>query len=380
MIPLSVPNLAGNEWKYIKECLDTSWVSSVGAFVDGFEKVFAAYVGSKYAVSVVNGTSALHISLQIAGVKADDYVILPNITFIASANSIRYCNANPLLIDVFTDTWQLDVVLLEKFLGEHTYTKDNECFLKENHRRIKAIMPVHVLGNMCEMKKLQEIAQKYHLSVVEDATEALGSYQNDKHAGTFGDFGCFSFNGNKIMTTGGGGMIVTDNETFAKRAKHLTTQAKSDSFEYIHDEIGYNYRMVNLLAAMGVAQLEQMPQFLLRKAQINTFYREQFKDLPISFQENTANTTPNHWLFTICAENQKELIKHLTENQIQVRPFWLPMNLLAMFKDDLYATEDNNSFKVYEKSVSLPCSTGITDVELKKVAQCVRNFYKYWDK
>lgn len=380
MIPLSVPNLAGNEWKYIKECLDTSWVSSVGAFVDGFEKVFAAYVGSKYAVSVVNGTSALHISLQIAGVKADDYVILPNITFIASANSIRYCNANPLLIDVFTDTWQLDVVLLEKFLGEHTYTKDKECFLKENHRRIKAIMPVHVLGNMCEMKKLQEIAQKYHLSVVEDATEALGSYQNDKHAGTFGDFGCFSFNGNKIMTTGGGGMIVTDNETFAKRAKHLTTQAKSDSFEYIHDEIGYNYRMVNLLAAMGVAQLEQMPQFLLRKAQINTFYREQFKDLPISFQENTANTTPNHWLFTICAENQKELIKHLTENQIQVRPFWLPMNLLAMFKDDLYATEDNNSFKVYEKSVSLPCSTGITDVELEKVAQCVRNFYKYWDK
>lgn len=380
MIPLSVPNLAGNEWKYIKECLDTSWVSSVGSFVDGFEKVFAAYVGSKYAVSVVNGTSALHISLQIAGVKANDYVILPNITFIASANSICYCNASPLLVDVFTDTWQLDVVLLEKFLSEHAYTKDNECFLKENHRRIKAIMPVHVLGNMCEMKKIQEIAQKYHLSIVEDATEALGSYQNDKHAGTFGDFGCFSFNGNKIMTTGGGGMIVTDNETFAKRAKHLTTQAKSDSFEYIHDEIGYNYRMVNLLAAMGVAQLEQMPQFLLRKAQINTFYREQFKDLPISFQENTANTTPNHWLFTICAESQKELIKHLTENQIQVRPFWLPMNLLAMFKDDLYVTEHNNSFKVYEKSVSLPCSTGITDVELEKVAQCVRNFYKYWDK
>lgn len=376
MIPLSVPNLAGNEWKYIKECLDTSWVSSVGSFVDGFEKVFAAYVGSKYAVSVVNGTSALHISLQIAGVKANDYVILPNITFIASANSIHYCNASPLLVDVFTNTWQLDVVLLEKFLGEHTYTKDNECFLKENHRRIKAIMPVHVLGNMCEMKKLQEISQKYHLSIVEDATEALGSYQNDKHAGTFGDFGCFSFNGNKIMTTGGGGMIVTDNETFAKRAKHLTTQAKSDSFEYIHDEIGYNYRMVNLLAAMGVAQLEQMPQFLLRKAQINTFYREQFKDLPIIFQENTKNTNPNHWLFTICAENQKKFIKYLTENQIQVRPFWLPMNMLAMFKDDLYVTEDNNSFKVYEKSVSLPCSTGITDVELEKVAQCVKDFYK----
>lgn len=376
MIPLSVPNLAGNEWKYIKECLDTSWVSSVGSFVDGFEKVFAAYVGSKYAVSVVNGTSALHISLQIAGVKANDYVILPNITFIASANSICYCNANPLLVDVFTDTWQLDVVLLEKFLSEHTYIKDNECFLKENHRRIKVIMPVHVLGNMCEMKKLQQIAQKYHLSIVEDATEALGSYQNDKHAGTFGDFGCFSFNGNKIMTTGGGGMIVTDNETFAKRAKHLTTQAKSDSFEYIHDEIGYNYRMVNVLAAMGVAQLEQMPQFLLRKAQINTFYREQFKDLPISFQENTANTNPNYWLFTICAKNQKELIKHLTKNQIQVRPFWLPMNLLAMFKDDLYVTQDNNAYKVYEKSVSLPCSTGITDVELEKVTQCVRNFYK----
>ena len=376
MIPLSVPNLAGNEWKYIKECLDTSWVSSVGAYVDSFETVFAAYVGAKYAVSVVNGTSALHISLQIVGVKANDYVILPNITFIASANSIRYCNASPLLVDVFTDTWQIDVILLEKFLDNHSYQKDNECFLKENHRRIKAIMPVHVLGNMCEMKKLQEIAEKHHISIVEDATEALGSYQNDKHAGTFGAFGCFSFNGNKIMTTGGGGMIVTDNETFAKRAKHLTTQAKSDSFEYIHDEIGYNYRMVNILAAMGVAQLEQMPQFLNRKAQINSFYIERFKDLPISFQENTANTNPNHWLFTVCAESQKELIKHLTENKIQVRPFWLPMNLLVMFKDDLYVTEDNNSYKVYEKSVSLPCSTNITDEELEKVVQCVRDFYK----
>ena len=380
MIPLSVPNLAGNEWKYIKECLDTSWVSSVGAYVDSFETVFAAYVGAKYAVSVVNGTSALHISLQIVGVKANDYVILPNITFIASANSIRYCNASPLLVDVFTDTWQIDVILLENFLDNHSYQKDNECFLKENHRRIKAIMPVHVLGNMCEMKKLQEIAEKHHISIVEDATEALGSYQNDKHAGTFGNFGCFSFNGNKIMTTGGGGMIVTDNETFAKRAKHLTTQAKSDSFEYIHDEIGYNYRMVNILAAMGVAQLEQMPSFLSRKSQINSFYRDNFKDLPISFQENTANTNPNYWLFTICAENQKELIKHLTENKIQVRPFWLPMNLLVMFKDDLYVTEDNNSYKVYEKSVSLPCSTNITDEQLEKVVQCVRDFYKYWDK
>jgi perosamine synthetase len=375
MIPLSTPNLAGNEWQYIKECLDTNWVSSVGTYVDKFEQLFAEYTGSKYAISTCNGTSALHISLLLASVQANDYVILPNITFIASANSIQYCNASPLLVDIFADTWQIDTVLLEKFLSEKTYLKENQCFLEEDNRCIRAIMPVHVLGNMSEMQKITELAQKFNLKIIEDATEALGSFQNGKHAGNFGNLGCFSFNGNKIMTTGGGGMIVTNDETLAKHAKHLTTQAKSDSFEYIHDEVGYNYRMVNILAAMGVAQLEQMPVFLKRKQEIFKFYREKFKKLPIQFQETTPHTQSNAWLFTICAERQKELIQHLTNQKIQVRPFWLPMNRLKMYENNVYVSENDVAFKIYEKSVSLPCSTGITEKELEKVALSVADFY-----
>ncbi|MCU0440305.1 MAG: LegC family aminotransferase [Raineya sp.] len=376
LIPLSVPNLSGNEWKYIKECLDTNWVSSVGSFVDKFEKDFAEYVGAKYAVSVVNGTAALHMALQIAGVEQNDYVIAPNITFIASINAIKYCYAFPILIDVLSDTWQMDVDLLEDFLKNNTYQENDTCYLKENKRRIKAIMPVHVLGNMCEMDKIMQLAEQYKLSVIEDSTEALGSFYKNQHAGTFGKMGCFSFNGNKIMTTGGGGMIVTNDEKLAKRAKHLTTQAKSDSFEYIHDDVGYNYRLVNILAAMGVAQLEQMPDFLKRKKEIHQYYTENLKNLPLSFQKDTENSKPNYWLFTICIEKQKELMTYLIERKIQVRPFWRPMNMLDMFKNDIYVSKEDNAFKIYEKSVSLPCSTNITDQELEKVVQTVRNFYQ----
>lgn len=375
LIPLSVPNLSGNEWKYVKECLDTNWVSSVGSFVDKFEKDFADYIGAKYAVSVVNGTAALHMALQIAEVNQNDYVIVPNITFIASINAIKYCYASPILVDVLPDTWQMDVDLLEEFLRNNTYQENNACYLKENKRKIKAIMPVHVLGNMCEMDKIMELAQKYHLSIVEDSTEALGSFYQNQHAGTFGEMGCFSFNGNKIMTTGGGGMIVTNDEKTAKKAKHLTTQAKSHNFEYIHDEVGYNYRLVNILAAMGVAQLEQMPNFLKRKKEIYQYYTENLKGLPISFQKDTENSKPNYWLFTVCIEKQKDLMPYLIEKKIQVRPFWRPMNMLEMFKGDIYVSKEDNAFKIYEKSVSLPCSTNITDQELEKVVQTVRNFY-----
>lgn len=242
MIPLSVPNLNGNEWKYIKECLDTNWVSSVGSYVDKFEKSLVDFTGAKYAVSTVNGSAALHISMLLAGVQQNDYVIIPNVTFIASANTVTYLKASPILIDIDVDTWQMDLNLLEEFLSKETEVKNNACHYKKNNRIIRCIMPVHVLGNMCDMDKLIDIAGRFCLTIVEDATESLGSYYKEKHSGTFGLFGCISFNGNKIITTGGGGMILTNDETLAKKAKHLTTQAKSDSFEYLHDEIGYNYR------------------------------------------------------------------------------------------------------------------------------------------
>ncbi|GAB4190952.1 MAG: LegC family aminotransferase [Thermoflexibacter sp.] len=373
-IPLSVPNLSGKEWEYIKDCLDTNWVSSVGSYVDRFEQEFARFVGAEYAVSTVNGTAALHIALLLAQVKPSDLVIVPNVTFVASVNAIRYCGANPILIDITPDTWQLDTNLLEEFLERNVYYVNDEPHCLLNHKRIKAIMPVHILGNMCEMQKIIAIAEKYNITVVEDATEALGSCYEGIHAGKWGTIGCFSFNGNKIMTTGGGGMIVTDDEILAKKAKHLTTQAKSDPFEYIHDEIGYNYRLVNILAAMGLAQLEQMPIFLRRKKEINNFYRNELKEVEaITFQKINENVSCNYWLFTISHNRQKEVIECMTQKHIQVRPFWLPMNRLKMFEKELYIMEKDVSFEVYKKSISLPCSTNITDEELEKVVTTLKS-------
>jgi perosamine synthetase len=373
MIPLSVPNICGNEWKYIKDCLDTNWVSSVGSYVDKFEASIAEYTGAKYAVSTVNGTAALHISLLLSEVIAGDFVIVPNITFIASVNSIKYTSADPIFMDIDTETWQMDLVLLKDFLKKNTTIKNNQCVHTNTGRTIRAIMPVHVLGNMCDMNELMNISKEFHLTVIEDATESLGSSFNRKHSGRFGTFGCFSFNGNKIITTGGGGMIITDDELLAKKAKHITTQAKSDPFEYIHDEVGYNYRLVNVLAAIGLAQMETFETFLKRKQEISKLYTEELSKLRgIKFQAITKGVEPNNWLYTIIADKQKELIEHLTLNKIQVRPFWVPMNQLKMFSNDIYVTQNNNSRAVYMNSVSLPCSTGITDEELNFVIKKIK--------
>ncbi len=377
MIPLSVPNLNGNEWTYIKECLDTNWVSSAGSYVTLFEERLAEYVGAKYAVGTVNGTAALHIAMLVGGVEAGDYVICPNITFIASANSIKYLNADPIFVDIDPKSWQMDLDLLENWLEVATIEKDGQRILRKDGKRISAIMPVHVLGNMGDMERLVAIANRFQLLVVEDSTEALGSYFKGKHSGTFGQLGCFSFNGNKIMTTGGGGMIVTDNEALAKHCKHLTTQAKEDPVRYVHDEIGYNYRLVNLLAAMGVAQLEQMPDFLARKKAIAQTYQQAFADYDfIQTQSIAPEVQANHWLYTIHTQQNLDLMAHLRGHQIQSRPLWLPMNELVMFKDHLYVTEKRYSQQVHGGCLSLPCSTNIREEELLKVIEAVNSFYK----
>ena len=376
MIPLSVPNISGNEWKYIQECLDTGWVSSVGSYVDKFEKVLADFTGAKFAVSTVNGSAALHISMLLAGVQQNDYVIIPNITFIASANTVTYLKASPILIDVDSKTWQMDLDVLESFLKSKTIVKNGVCVLKENNRVIRCIMPVHVLGNMCNMQRLMELAVTYALKVVEDATESLGSYFNKQHSGTFGVFGCISFNGNKIITTGGGGMILTNNELLAKKAKHITTQAKSDPFEYLHDDIGYNYRLVNILAAMGVAQMEQLPAFLIRKKEVYDMYTNNFKTLlKFEVQQIAENVNPNLWLQTFKFSDSKALMSHLISRGIQVRPFWVPMNRLEMFKTELYLSNNDTSGSIYTNCVSLPCSTNITNAEVKEVIESVLQFY-----
>jgi len=376
MLLLSGPNIAGNEWKYVKDCLDTGWVSSVGSYVDQFEKMSADFAGTKYAVATSSGTTALHICLILAGVNSNDYIIAPNITFVATINSIKYTGADPILIDTNENSWQMDLDLLEEFLTTQTEQKNGKCYYKKDGRRIPVIMPVHVLGNMCDMERLLRLSEKHNLIMIEDSTEALGSYYKGKHAGSFGLMGTFSYNGNKIITTGGGGMIVTDNEELAKKAKHLTTQAKSDPFEYAHDAIGYNYRLVNVAAAMGVGQMELLPGFIRRKKEIIQFYKEALKDTgDIEFQQVSNDVAPNWWLPTIKTKRQRDVLKILNDHKMQSRPFWVPMNQLPMFRENIYFNKTDRSDYVYKHCLSIPCSTNISDKELEAVSNKIKEVF-----
>lgn len=372
-IALSLPNMAGNEWKYVKDCLDTGWISSVGSYVTKFEQMVADFAGAKYGIAAVNGTAALHISLLLSGVKQHDYVILPNLTFVASANSIKYLGAEPLLIDADPLLWQMDLDLLEDFLSTQTEIKGKELFYKKDGRRIGAIMPVHILGNMGDMDRFTKIVSQYPLPVVEDATEALGTTYKGKSAGTFSPLAAFSFNGNKIISTGGGGVIVTDDEVLAKHAKHLTTTAKASADEYYHDEVGYNYRLVNVLAAIGVAQMELLPSFIERKKQVVAFYKKELSGVAdIRFQQELAEVNTNGWLFTIQTDKQKALLDHLNANKILSRRFWMPMNKLPMYKDCVYIHRQDQSDYIYNTCLSIPSSTNITDEELAIVTREIR--------
>jgi perosamine synthetase len=376
MIPLSVPLLNGNEWKYVKDCLDTGWISSVGSYVNDFEKRIAEFTGAKYAVACMNGTAALHVCQRIMGVQQGDYVIIPNITFIATANAVSYTGAEPLMVDVDSDTWQMDLDLLEKFFMEETKMVDGKCVVKKNNRPIGCIMPVHVLGNMCNMERLMKLANERNIPVIEDSTESLGSSFKGKQTGTFGQMGCFSFNGNKIISTGGGGMIVTDDEALAKKAKHLTTQAKIHPEEYIHDEIAYNYRLVNILAAVGVAQMEQLPAFLKKKKYISDFYKKYLSGVgDIQFQKVENDIHVNDWLFTIKTSKSKEIFENLKKADIISRPFWMPMNQLQMFQSFWYYNENDKSNEVYHNCLSIPCSTGISDYDLALVVKKIKGCF-----
>lgn len=372
-IALSLPNMAGNEWKYVKDCLDTGWISSVGSYVTKFEQMVADFAGAKYGIAAVNGTAALHISLLLSGVKQHDYVILPNLTFVASANSIKYLGAEPLLIDADPLLWQMDLDLLEDFLATQTETKGKELFYKKDGRRIGAIMPVHILGNMCDMDRFISIVSRYPLPIVEDATEALGTTYKGKSAGTFSPLAAFSFNGNKIISTGGGGVIVTDDEALAKHAKHLTTTAKASADEYYHDEVGYNYRLVNVLAAIGVAQMELLPSFIERKKEIVAFYKKELSGVAdIRFQQELPDVNTNGWLFTIQTDKQQALLDHLNANKILSRRFWMPMNKLPMYAGCVYIQTADRSDYIYNTCLSIPSSTNITDEELAIVAREVK--------
>ena len=375
---LSVPNISGNELKYVKECLETGWISSAGSYVDKFEQMVADYAGAKYGIATMNGTAALHIALLLEGVKPDDYVIVSNLTFVASANSIKYSGAIPILIDADPNTWQMDLDLLEGFLhNETTLNSIGERILKSDGKCVRTIMPVHIQGNIFDVDRFKMICEKYNISFIEDAAEALGSKYKGKSPGTFGKMGVFSFNGNKIISSGGGGVIITNDESIAKKAKHLTTTAKIDPMLYYHDQVGYNYRLVNILAAVGVAQMEQLPEFVQKKQYIGEFYKSNLKGVgDIEFQHIKNDVEHNNWLFTIQTTKQKELLQYLNSNKILSRPFWMPMNQLPMYIDCHYINEIDNCRKIHDTCLSIPCSTGITDEDLDLVVEKIKFFFK----
>lgn len=381
MIPLSIPNINGNEWEYVKNCLDTGWISSAGSYVSKFEQVIQNYTGAKYAIACMNGTAGLEVSLNLAGISNSDIVIAPNLTFVATLNAISYSGAEIVLIDVCESSWQIDIDLLQKWLENNTTTKvvNGKKLTKDNNsgKKIGAIMPVYVLGGFVDINRLLEISSDYGIQIIEDSTEALGSFNNGKHAGTFGVTGVLSFNGNKIISTGGGGMILTNDKDIANRAKHITTTAKTDPLDYFHDEVGYNYRLVNVLAAIGVAQMENFDSILKRKKEIDALYRKELNGIgDIKFQNNLSETDPNCWLFTFRTKKMRSLLNYLNENKIQSRPFWTPMNNLPMFKDLLYVNENDISNNIFRECISIPSSSNLSISDQETVINEIKKFYK----
>ena len=372
LIPLSVPEIRGNEWKYVKECLDTGWVSSVGPFVERFEREMATYVGANYAVALINGTAALHTALKVIGIEPNDEVIVSNLTFVAPVNAIRYCQAHPVLIDASPATWQMDVDKVERFLAQECYTEGKACYNRRTRRRVRAILPVHILGLACEIDRIVELAQRYGLLVVEDAAEALGVRFRGRHVGTFGDMGIFSFNGNKVITAGGGGMLVTNNRRYAEYARYLTTQAKDDALEYVHNEIGYNYRLSNIQAAVGVAQLERLDEFVSRKKAIARAYHQALYDFhAVATMPTPPHCEPTYWLYSILLspgttlERRKSVIQHLQNKGIGARPLWHTIHDLPAYRD-CQGYQIENSVHLYERGVSLPSSVGLAPGDLEK--------------
>ncbi|WP_147802808.1 LegC family aminotransferase [Alkalicoccus halolimnae] len=338
-IPLHEPSFQGNEWEYVKDTIDSTFVSSVGKYVDRFENDLAEFTGVKRAVAVVNGTAALHVSLTLIGIKKDDEVLIPSLTFIATANAVSYCQAIPHFVDSEEETLGVDPFKLKNYLAEIAIVKNNECFNKNTGRRIKAIIPMHTFGHSVDMDPLIEVCQQYHIELIEDAAESLGSYYKGQHTGSFGKLSAMSFNGNKIMTTGGGGAILTNDDHLADRAKHITTTAKvPHKWEYFHDQVGFNYRMPNINAALGCAQLEKVPNFLERKRKLAQKYITAFKIVEgISFKEETENTYSNYWLNALILDEdheaiRDELLQISNDSNFMARPVWTLMNHLPMFK------------------------------------------------
>jgi aminotransferase in exopolysaccharide biosynthesis len=336
-IQLHAPVFFGNEKKYINDCIDTTFVSSVGKYVDQFETMIAEYTGSARAVACVNGTSALHLALKLSGVEQNDEVITQPLTFIATVNAIVYCGAHPVFIDVDKDTMGLSSEKMDLWLESHAEVKGDACFNRHTGRRITACVPMHTFGHPVHLEDLMSVCAKWHIELIEDAAESIGSFYRGKHTGIFGSIGILSFNGNKTVTTGGGGMLIFQDKARGDYAKHLTTQAKiPHRWEFKHDAVGYNYRMPNINAALGCAQMENIDAMLANKRETAMKYKDFFKNIGITFFDEPKNCQSNFWLNSVILPSKEEQIQFLTETNdagIMTRPIWELMNRLPLFSD-----------------------------------------------
>jgi len=386
IVPLHEPYFGGNEKKYVLDCIESTFVSSVGKYVDRFEEMIKDFTGAKYAIATVNGTSALHIALKLAGVQEGDLVITQPLTFIATCNAISYCGAEPIFVDIDPDTLGMSPDSLELWLSANTIIQDDSCYLKDVHKfpqintnlkdlrkdnsckfveirglkKISACVPMHTFGHPCKMDSIMEICKRYHITVVEDAAESIGSYYKGKHTGTFGKLGILSFNGNKTITTGGGGMILTDDDQLGPLAKHLTTTAKKPHpWKFEHNMIGYNYRLPNINAALGCAQMEMLPKILKNKRETAQIYQEFFNSiLNIDFIAELKDCISNYWLNAILLKNQEErddFLEQANAQKVMCRPAWILMNKLPMFNNCLKG-ELPISSNIEEQLINIPSS------------------------
>lgn len=382
-IPLSVPYLHGKEWKYIKECIDSSWVSSAGTFVKQFEAAVSRFVRNRYAVACVNGTAGLHIALKLSGIGANDEVIVPTLTFIAPVNAARYLGAEPVFMDC-DDYMNIDCEKLREFCAKECTVTKAGLKNRRTGRTIKAVIPVHVFGNPCDMEAIVKIAATYRLKVIEDATESLGSYYTtgvfrNKFTGTIGDIGVYSFNGNKIVTSGGGGMIMTNNALLAKRAQYLINQAKDNSTRYIHHEVGFNYRLTSLQAALGLAQLEQLERFIKAKKKNYELYKRMIKNNEgLSIMGVPEGTSPNYWFYSLVVEKSRFcldrdlLMERLQEKGIEARPIWYLNHLQRPYrKNQAYKIE--NAPRWWKQVLNLPCSVNLKAKDVRHIVSVIRD-------
>ena len=386
MINLSVPNLSMDILDNLKECLESGWVSTGGRFIPEFETKVKYYMKTKFAAGVQSGTAGLHMSLQVLGVQRDEEVFVPTLTFIAAVNPTTYLGASPIFIDC-DDSLCMDPLKLEKFCSEECDFKEGVLVNKKTNKKIRALVIVHVFGNMADMEKIMDIAKKYNLKVLEDATEALGTYYTEgrykgKYAGTIGDIGVLSFNANKIITTGGGGMVVGDNEELVEKVRFLSSQAKKDTLYFIHDEIGYNYRMLNLQAALGTSQIDQLESFIETKIKNYEIYKEELEKIEgLEILPFVEGIRANHWFYSLKIDKKKygigrdELLQKLVDAGIQTRPIW---GLIHQQKP--YATcqsyEIEKALYYYDRILNLPCSSNLTEKEVYQVIEKIKEFKK----